>query len=427
MKLWPYWTNLLLFLAILAFFANRRHIFFGITPVFNGQPVEFLSISLYALDFVLFALVIWKFRYMRKNPRGLEDKWPGYALIFVILAIYAFMPRETRYGAYFTIIFLVLLFLAAPVKAALSHETIRKAFRIFTAFAVGESFLALYQFTFQKSLGLWFLGEAHLGLRTGIAKIDYHAEKLIRPYGTFPHPNILGCFLFVACATSLYLLITSKRRKERNWLTLALLINTLGLVITFSRTAILTWALFLIGVTILLYIKRGLGEYRNKILIAVLFFLISCLSLSSYLVARAPSNDSATLDRVRYNQMGIELIKKRPWFGWTTGNTIPEIIRNNHFTEEWQIQPPHNYFILVACETGLIGLLIVLLVFWNAIKEKILQIVIDKDLLLNIFLVFVFFGFIFLMLFDHYFYDIRQTQVLLWTWIGLMIAKKTSA
>lgn len=65
--------------------------------------------------------------------------------------------------------------------------------------AVFQSIVAILQFISQKSIGLTLLKESILSVSDpGVAKIVLNGDALIRAYGLFPHPNILGGFLAVS-------------------------------------------------------------------------------------------------------------------------------------------------------------------------------------------------------------------------------------
>ncbi|MCX6763973.1 MAG: O-antigen ligase family protein, partial [Candidatus Moranbacteria bacterium] len=90
--------------------------------------------------------------------------------------------------------------------------------------------------------------------------------------------------------------------------------------------------------------------------------------------------------------------------------------------ENWQFQPVHNVFLLVWSELGIIGLILFMLMLWKLFhyvkfnfvphETKLNHVtgteqfrLIAKGILL---------GFIFIMIFDHYFWDIQQGQIMLW-------------
>src|SRR3990167_538799 len=61
-----------------------------------------------------------------------------------------------------------------------------------------QAYVMFMQFVFQKSLGLWFLGERNFSVDTpSIAHVYIFGKQLLRPYGTFPHPNVAAAFFAV--------------------------------------------------------------------------------------------------------------------------------------------------------------------------------------------------------------------------------------
>jgi len=111
------------------------------------------------------------------------------AIIFAplkLLAVYRFF----RLALY--------VFLAIVAGILLKEKIIKreKVFAIFGGMAVLESVLAFWQFKLQSHIGLRFLGEQKIGVGiVGISKMSVAGVDLVRPYGTFLHPNILGAFL----------------------------------------------------------------------------------------------------------------------------------------------------------------------------------------------------------------------------------------
>ena len=80
-----------------------------------------------------------------------------------------------------------------------------------------QSLVAIYQFIVQHSIFTSpvlakITGEAVLGPQVpGVAKILVDGEKIVRAYGTFPHPNILGSFLIFTTLITIYIYSEHKR------------------------------------------------------------------------------------------------------------------------------------------------------------------------------------------------------------------------
>lgn len=70
-----------------------------------------------------------------------------------------------------------------------------------------ESILAIMQFMFQSTyFNKWFGLAYHDITIAGNSVVTTVSDKLLRPYGTLPHPNILGGFLAVAAIIALWLI-----------------------------------------------------------------------------------------------------------------------------------------------------------------------------------------------------------------------------
>jgi O-antigen ligase len=90
----------------------------------------------------------------------------------------------------------------------------------------------------------------------------------------------------------------------------------------------------------------------------------------------------------------------------------------------WEIQPIHNYFLLAAAELGIVGAIILIYLFISYLKNLFL-LVWNKNTfsIYRLSLLCILIGYLILMFFDHYFYTIEQTQILLWMVLGLVAAE----
>ena len=85
--------------------------------------------------------------------------------------------------------------------ASQDFKNLRKKIYLPLTLAVfGEAILAISQFIKGGTLGLWILGERTFTISTpGIAKFDFYGREFLRPYATFPHPNVLAGFILTVC------------------------------------------------------------------------------------------------------------------------------------------------------------------------------------------------------------------------------------
>jgi len=135
--------------------------------------------------------------------------------------------------------------------------------------------IGIWQYFIQQSIGLRLLGEEFIrSFIPGIAKfeiiggqrwvfdkifdVSHGTSILVRPYGTFPHPNVLGAFMAFAVIISLYLYYVSHGTWKRGIILLALFIQITTIFISFSRVAL---AGFLISVVVWFILMRFMGNF----------------------------------------------------------------------------------------------------------------------------------------------------------------------
>ena len=293
-----------------------------------------------------------------------------------------------------------------------------------------QSFIIVAQFAIQKSLGLNIIGESPLsGLFYGVAKIATDSGTFIRAYGTFPHPNILGAFLAVSSILNLYLLTKNTQGKFRFLLIFMYFLNIVSLFITFSRGSILIVSLGTLLLLLMQIINKGFTKILKRFWFAPLAFIISTSLLYPLLSYRAEWNDKAIIERSTYNQAGLNIIQHNPILGTGMGTNMFHMKQElENRISAWDIQPIHNYPLLIISEIGVFGLFIMLfsLYFLYRILRKSLSNLYQQDANIDWTLAITSIGLMILGLFwfDHYFYTNWSAQLLLWMVLGL-IAKSS--
>lgn len=421
------WTIICLFGLLGLFISFSKNHIFSIFDTNKFGPSAFLSLSIFSFDFIILLIFllffIRAFLLHEKQEINKSVKVPIISIFF--FAFLLFLPHETynfTWNQWFIARFfesIAILFILLVVD---SHEAI--FFGISAGGAI-QAVIAFAQFIKQGSVGLRFLGEPLLSKTiNGIARVDILGGKVLRPYGTFGHPNELAAYLIVSCATSFYFFLT-KKGNTKIFSAIALALSVAGEFLTFSRTGI--FALFILfGISFYTLYKNKL---RNSLFMGLKIILISIAAISIIILpelnSRISFNDRAAADRGYYNQIGLEIFKLHPIFGSGAGNIIFKVAEQLPINAySWQVQPPHNYFLLVACETGIIGLILILIFFAKIFIDLFKKIKLSsRDSSNQIYLIIlfaIFVSFIFLMQFDHYFYTWPQTQLLLWMVLGMI-------
>lgn len=131
-------------------------------------------------------------------------------------------------------------------------------------------------------------------------------------------------------------------------------------------------------------------------------------------------------ERSLYQEMAVGLIQERPLSGWGMGSFVPSIPQVFHVElEPWQYQPVHNIFFLVWSELGIVGLFLILVFLWKSISHVFVPRgtnIHGTDYCFTLLLI----GWITIMSFDHYFWDLQQGQILLWTVLALATVERLS-
>ncbi len=326
-----------------------------------------------------------------------------------------------------------------------------------------QAFLALLQFCFQKSLGLTWLGESNLNSALpGVAEVILGGGVFIRAYGTFLHPNVLGCFLGLTILITLaYPLVIPKKmfHVEHSFIQLilkiALALQFLGLITTFSKSAFMGvcigLAYFFFSVPKMFHVEQSkptlqnvprgtwislkLSFLRNMfhvehifiVLFTILFITAYFQWINTYYFFYQPFIERTYLLQALTSFHLAELL-----FGVGLGQFV--LLLPEHFPGGllvWQIQPIHNIPFLLMAEIGFIGLSLFLLFlsilgkrFFMCFKmfhveQKKLS---GKNVLRGTWGIFISAIFLILaipFLTDHFFWDIQQGILLFWLVLGL--------
>jgi len=301
--------------------------------------------------------------------------------------------------------------------------------QVLIASGLFQSLIAFAQYSSQKSLGLRYLFESPLGPEiAGVAKIVVEGTKMIRPYGSLPHPNLLAAFLLLSIFCFYFIWLNKKHSFIKNCFLLiifCLLIFTLGL--TFSRLIIFTFLLasliyfvFTFWRTVQMLdkelFKRITSIFLLFIVFCCLFIVLAWPEISSRFTVSL-TEQSVGL-RVFYNQTAFLIIKEQPWLGIGLGNFVWEIRQMLNLLSSWLHQPVHNIYLLIASETGLIGLFLFLFfifrLLWPAGNRTP-----HLGVRLPNFIIFISLSFLFIALFDHFFWTLQQGQLMLWLVLGI--------
>lgn len=243
-----------------------------------------------------------------------------------------------------------------------------------------SSWLAIAQFALQHSVGgaFWLLGERSFALDTpGIARFDFcppiaaACTLLLRSYGTFPHPNVLGGFLATVLPIIGFALLSGavgrKHGAQAAYYWLVLLSGYSSLIVTFSRSAWLISAISLtamISVYVLHNLKLRPRNMSPIILPAVIISMFIAGLMVLGFIFQPSSADESVVRRVDLSSAAIAMWRRSPLIGIGLGNFLIELPADNVSRQINFLQPAHNIYLLLLSEAGLIGFFLFAGIVW---------------------------------------------------------------
>lgn len=419
-------------------FIEWNSAFFYLTDVFIIGFVLFWRI---AANLPFFNMYNFKRAAAETWWKAKEAFWENVAVALPLSGLFAVSVLSLAAAGDKTLAFFSILKLAEfilfffAVSYILPFFDFKKILLVLLAAGILQGVIADFQWHFQADIGLKILGESPLGADiAGVAKIDLaDGSKLIRPYGTFPHPNVLAAFLLL-CIFSLYYLFFNFGVQAKKYISAAGLLVYFFLVyvlfLTFSRLAVsafIAGSLFFFG---FVFWERKRAGKDLKSVIPLFCAFLAAVSFFSFvfsgeLSARSVSFSEQSVSlRLEYAKAAWQMIKENPFLGVGAGNfvrTLPDYLPAELSANgSWVFQPVHNIYLLILAETGLFGLLV--FVFFLSRIAKLGFENLKKQAHFAPFFV-LFFLFLALGFFDHYFWTIQQGRIMFWFLLAV-IAKK---
>ncbi len=336
-----------------------------------GDYTDFL---LFAADIAMLAtLVLWAVS-LRLRPRqigfGVAAIWLPLAGLTLAGSLSILGSEDQALSLYhavrLTLLFLFFLFIINEIHSP-GWVIVPVAIQIGIQAAV-----AIAQSLLQHSIGLEWLGEYTLDPAwQGVSIVWQSGVRSLRAYGLSDHPNILGGCLAFGLLLVLSAYIHPGPRRH-TWTALVIPPGLLALLLTFSRSA---WLSFATGMMLLVAVQFVLRRWQAvkdlgwlKLasgLLLVPFIVANIASLGARLnIGRSfvtiPAEEQALGERSLLNASINSIFTERPLTGTGLGTaTVAIQKRFPDFPVDYQ--PPHFTPLAVAVETGLLGAVFYLL------------------------------------------------------------------
>lgn len=339
-----------------------------------GRRIDYLSPTLYATDIIIFVMLFLYAVNILVNRRGRsmypETFYPKHHFIVVLVCIliglnivFAREPLISLYAWSRVLLYTAVVWFMYRVKPRIEY--------VIDALSYGVAYvsvLAVFQFILQRSVGglFWFLGERTFTLTTpGIARLSFclpitgpGCSELLRAYGTFPHPNVLGGFLAVSIPLIVYRVLFLKGTSLRIiWYGMVLLFSIPALITSFSRSA---WFVSAAGILFVAYIYHGKQIRKTRMTWGIAFLVAGfglMFGMISIILLLLPGfHSDAVVTRLTLSYAALRIWQDAPFTGAGLMNFIVVLPEYSIVRASMYLQPVHNIYLLILSETGILGI-----------------------------------------------------------------------
>ena len=198
---------------------------------------------------------------------------------------------------------------------------------------------------------------------SGIAVVESGEVRLLRAYGTFPHPNIFGGYVAFGIVALAWLSRFVRTRRQLIGALLASALLGATLIVTFSRSAWLGLFVALFFLICMMLWRKRLPPRRAipTMLMGLISILATLIVFHGPVFSRFDPSQRLEVvsieERASQYQTFDEVFVIAPFFGVGPGAYTFILERLDPGHPSWSYQPIHNVYLLLLAELGLIGML----------------------------------------------------------------------
>ena len=383
-----------------------------------GIRLDYPSPTIYFTDIILVLIIVFSFKKTIKKLA--KSKYLKLFLLYLLILLISSFLAKNIYASILGFIKLLeysYLFSYIVLNYKKFDKEVLLGFLFIGIFF--ESLLSFFQVFNNGSLGgaLYYLGERSFTSQTpGIANASINGGLYLRPYGTFPHPNVLS-FYFISA--TILTLSFYKKKYQKVLVFLSLVISTFTIFLALGRISVFVWV-FDLAIT-LFYLTKNRYKFVNKknsiLFFLPLFLLIVFIFQKNIYFLRlmlVSFSDESFTQRVWLVNQAINIIKNNFLLGVGINNFYYYLTPYLQSSKIFFIQPVHNIYLLIFSETGLIGLLFFIYFCFKLFKKILYKNKKIKPYILILLITTFFLGF-----FDHYLLTIQQGQILFTIVLGI--------
>ncbi len=402
-------------------------------PQIAGYPWEEGRISIYASQ-LLMVFVVLAHLFLRCTEKRtiLVEKRQGYiSLVFIVgyflVSIFTTISLRATVEWWVEMSILILF-----VRVMIERVSWRELSFWFVLSLLPHALLGIAQTFTQRVFGTSFLGIASQDpVIRGVAVIESNGVRWLRSYGGFPHPNIFGGWLVMGIVCSFVALKERlSLKKEKILYYTSLILFSIALALTYSRSAWLAFGMFVgLACLSLLFAKKDTQKRFSSVLLMI--SLASCalpIFLRPHLFfARGQTGarleQKSLSERAQGIQNGWKILRAHPLTGSGLGANALVIARLDEKEGRSPSIPisPHVVPLIGIAEVGIVGSLIIIVSAIFFFKEKTRLISSNQSLIAQVVILLSVFLPIFVL--DHYLWSYWSGKAL-FCFAGMFMLKR---
>lgn len=336
-----------------------------VTPEVGAVAWEFGIVSLYVSQIVIGTWLATQWWHARHNWRA-GISWR--VIVLVALCGVQLVISQQRLLTLQLVVSAMLL--GGLVYTLYRHGELRVPFLVgFLISSVLQAMIGCLQVLFGASFASTILGiAAHRASDAGVAVVVADGIRHLRAYGGQPHPNIFGFQMVVALIAVYHLVGLSAITIRRSTITQITVLFAGALVLSFSRTALISFAL--VACVWWLMRKHTTQLQHHVATRATITIMVLCVVLFPLMVQRVnvqqPLEERSIVERISSVQQWKGIFFAHPFFGVGWGaytRSLPPAL-----TGDLRV-PIHNVPLLALAELGMAGVVVLVIVSTQFIKK----------------------------------------------------------
>lgn len=321
----------------------------------NNQYFEYGNISIYIIDILILFYILFNFKKLIKIIKNKNN------LKFIILFLSLFTILILLNNKIISIYWIVRIFYLFLFFIIIFKEKIKEKIYLTLIYSSTiQAIISIFQFYKQNIISSKYLGLAgKFASDLGPSIIEGNGLRILRSYGLFTHPNILGLYLILGSILLIYFIFKNTKYKNLYYFLLGL--NIIGIIYSFSRL-IYIFLLIIIFFSLIFY-KKNLKE---KAIILIIFLSLIFINFNFIKIRINPEsrlNINSNSERVlEYNNMDFNELNILKGVG--VRNYTFNLFNKNPEIKIWELNPIHNIYLLTIIESGIFIFFIFLLILF---------------------------------------------------------------